>query len=112
MLGVVGRWRRIPIGLHVVAVEGEVILVSRLKLHSLPSSHKPLSSVSLRSSNRSISRAYSMVWKRLQPVLHSAFGVVICCCESHEEHNEYACDHCPFDGFLYTISCKPFATNA
>lgn len=103
MLGVVGRWRRTSIGLHVVVVEGEVVLVSRLELHTLPSSHEPLPSVSWRSSNRGMSRAYSVVWERLQPSLHSVFGMVICCCESYEEHNKYARDHGPFDGLLHIM---------
>lgn len=46
MLGVVGGWRRISVGLHVVAVEREVVLVSRHELYSLLSSHKPLPTVS------------------------------------------------------------------
>jgi hypothetical protein len=45
MLSIVGRWRHV-VWLHVVAIEGEVILVARHELDSLLSSHKPLLTVS------------------------------------------------------------------
>lgn len=47
MFGVIGGGRGVFVGLHVMAVEGEVVLISWYKMHLLLSLHEPLIIVSL-----------------------------------------------------------------